>query len=53
MVRDAAARAHVQRVETHIDLVVLLDEWRTRLDRDIDTIRALVLSLSPDTKRAA
>ena len=53
MVRDAAARAHVQRVESFIDFVVLLREWKARVDRDIDLFIELALELSPDVKRAA
>jgi hypothetical protein len=50
--RDLKARLHVERVETHIDLVVLFDEWMKRLTHEAQTIRGLMLALSPDTNKA-
>lgn len=53
MVRDAAARQHVERVEAFVDYLATLDEWKRRLNRDIDTLIAMARQFSPDRQRVA
>ncbi|MGD9890123.1 MAG: hypothetical protein AB7R89_28235 [Dehalococcoidia bacterium] len=53
MVRDTQSRVHVQRVEEYIDFICLLDDWKVRLNRDLDVIRAQAMRLSPEYERSA